>query len=112
MFHSAAENQLWTIEHIYRRHGHIPQPAARSQCAALNTTKEITVSLIKSIARLAGVITLSFAGFISAGPDTDTDANGVILAGHDAVAYFTEGKPVEGSPKYTAVYNDAIYRFS
>ncbi|MCG8488251.1 MAG: YHS domain-containing protein [Chromatiales bacterium] len=47
-----------------------------------------------------------------AGVDTGTDVNGVILAGHDAVAYHTEGKAVEGSPKFTAVYNDAIYRFS
>ena len=43
---------------------------------------------------------------------TATDANDVILAGYDAVAYFTQGKPVVGSPKYTAVYNGAIYRFS
>jgi YHS domain-containing protein len=34
------------------------------------------------------------------------------LAGHDAVAYFTESKPVLGSAEFTSVYNDAIYRFS
>lgn len=47
-----------------------------------------------------------------AGVDTETDENGVILAGHDAVAYFTQNKPVLGSAEFTAVYNDAIYRFS
>ena len=47
-----------------------------------------------------------------AGVDTGTDANDVILAGHDAVAYHTEGKAVPGSADFTAVYNDAIYRFS
>lgn len=49
---------------------------------------------------------------VFAGVDTETDANGVILAGHDVVAYFTENKAVEGNADYTAVYNDAIYRFS
>lgn len=47
-----------------------------------------------------------------AGVDTETDKNGVILAGHDTVAYHTEGKPVLGDADITAVYNDAIYRFS
>ena len=47
-----------------------------------------------------------------AGVDTATDDNGVILAGHDTVAYHTEGKPVLGRADITAVYQDAIYRFS
>jgi hypothetical protein len=47
-----------------------------------------------------------------AGVETSTDSNDVILAGHDAVAYFTEGKPVLGSANYTAQYQNAVYRFS
>ena len=47
-----------------------------------------------------------------AGVDTGTDDNDVILAGHDAVAYHTEGKAVLGSNRFTAVHNDAIYQFS
>lgn len=54
--------------------------------------------------------TLSLNAF--AGIDTETDANGIILAGHDAVAYFTENQPVLGSAEFTAVHNGAIYRFS
>ena len=61
---------------------------------------------------LSSVVLLSFAAVIQAGHDTETDKNDVILAGHDAVAYFTENKPVEGSGKYTAVYKNAIYQFS
>lgn len=53
-----------------------------------------------------------FSTFGQADVDTETDNNGVILAGHDAVAYFTEGKPVQGSVSITAVHNNAIYRFS
>ncbi len=55
---------------------------------------------------------VAFSTLASAGVDTETDSNGVILAGHDVVAYFTQNKPVEGSAEYTAVHNDAIYRFS
>lgn len=46
------------------------------------------------------------------GVDTETDANGIILAGHDPVAYHTESQAVPGNPEITAVYNDAIYRFA
>ena len=47
-----------------------------------------------------------------AGVDTSTNKNGVILAGYDTVAYFTQGKPVKGNADITAKYNDAIYQFS
>lgn len=63
--------------------------------------------LRKSLIALSLLSTSVFAGV-----DTATNENGVILAGHDAVAYFTEGKPVLGSAEFTSVYNDAIYRFS
>lgn len=69
-------------------------------------------SIKRTVLQLATVVAFSISAFAHAGVDTETDANGVILAGHDAVAYFTQGKPVEGKSKYTAVYNDAIYRFS
>ncbi|MFK7887541.1 MAG: YHS domain-containing (seleno)protein [Gammaproteobacteria bacterium] len=53
-----------------------------------------------------------FSAGAFAGVDTETDGNDVILAGHDAVAYFTQNKPVEGSADYTATYEGAIYRFA
>ena len=34
------------------------------------------------------------------------------ISGYDAVAYFTEGKPVEGSDDFTTDYNGAVWRFS
>ncbi len=34
------------------------------------------------------------------------------IRGYDTVAYFTEGKPVEGSSKYTTEYKGATWRFS
>ncbi len=61
---------------------------------------------------LIAALALGFSNLANAGPDTETDRNDVILAGHDVVAYFTEGEPVVGSANYTATYNGAIYRFS
>lgn len=55
---------------------------------------------------------IAVAGLAHAGVDTGTDNNDVILAGHDAVAYFTENRPVLGSADYTASYAGAIYRFA
>ncbi len=42
----------------------------------------------------------------------NTDNEGVTLEGYDAVAYFTEMKPVKGVPEYSARYNGATYWFS
>lgn len=64
---------------------------------------------------LAGIFTLLMLAVSSVGLaalDTQTDENGVILAGYDAVSYFTENAPVKGSADFTAVHNDAIYYFS
>lgn len=37
---------------------------------------------------------------------------GVAIDGTDPVAYFTEGKPVEGSSEFTHEWNDATWRFA
>jgi YHS domain-containing protein len=42
----------------------------------------------------------------------NTDADGVTLQGYDAVAYFTDNKPVKGDPQFSARYNGATYWFS
>ena len=66
----------------------------------------------QSLAALFTVTTLALSALANAGVDTETDKNSVILAGYDAVAYFTQNAAVEGSSEFTAVHNDAIYRFS
>lgn len=59
------------------------------------------------------LLVLSFQAVAAlAGVDTATDKNDVILAGHDTVAYHTEGKAVVGDANITSVYQGAIYRFS
>jgi len=66
----------------------------------------------KSLAVIATLATLFVSNVNAENVSVNTDKNSVTLAGHDAVAYFTENAPVKGSEKYTAVYQDAIYRFS
>ena len=67
---------------------------------------------MKYIALIGVVAVLLMTQIVTAGVDTETDKNDVILAGHDAVAYQTENQAVLGSADYTAVYNGAIYRFA
>ncbi|TRY29896.1 YHS domain-containing (seleno)protein [Aliiglaciecola sp. M165] len=61
---------------------------------------------------LLAVLVMGFTSVAFAGVDTQTNENGVILAGYDAVAYFTVGEPTLGNAEFTAVHKDAIYRFS
>ncbi len=64
------------------------------------------------IKNISAAVLLVASTFTFAGVETATDSNDVILAGHDAVAYFTESKPVMGSADYTAQYEGAVYRFA
>jgi YHS domain-containing protein len=61
-------------------------------------------------------VTLVFALLAGCGTVKNTVSDGVdknlILRGNDAVAYFTEGKPVRGDPAIKTEYNGATYRFA
>ena len=59
-----------------------------------------------------GLLLSLLVGQVSAGVETATDANAVILAGYDTVAYHTQEKAVKGKATITAVHEGAIYRFS
>jgi hypothetical protein len=64
------------------------------------------MSLRKTLSALAATLFIGLSGLAQAGPDTETDGNDVILAGHDAVAYFTENKK-EDVPKHIAEADSA-----
>lgn len=66
----------------------------------------------QTINAITAATLLAASTFAAAGVETSTDANDVILAGHDAVAYFTENKPVVGSEGFTAAHDGALYRFA
>lgn len=42
----------------------------------------------------------------------NVNENGVILDGYDAVAFFTDNKPVKGDPSFQFTYEGAIYQFA
>jgi len=42
----------------------------------------------------------------------NVDSNGVILKGYDVVAYFSQHKAIQGSPKYKTSHGGATYYFS
>ena len=64
------------------------------------------------VAGLTGALLLASATFSFAVEETQQNANGVILSGHDAVSYFTESKPVKGYAGISAIHDGAIYHFS
>lgn len=51
------------------------------------------------------------AGF-AASPVNKTFFGGVAIEGYDPVAYFTDGKPVEGSKEHTFEWRGATWRFA
>jgi len=63
-------------------------------------------STLVSSALLAS--SLSFAANI----EVNANDNDIAIKGYDTVSYFTKGAPVQGSDKYTAAYNGAIYQFA
>ena len=71
---------------------------------------------MKSIFRFLALAFVA-APFVSAEPATarlfvNKTADGVALRGYDAVAYFTDHKPVKGDAKFTVPYEGATYRFA
>ncbi|MBI1384001.1 MAG: YHS domain-containing protein [Rhizobiales bacterium] len=79
---------------------------------------------MKSRISLALALASLFAatGPALAGPEVNTTTGAVIVAGKpapglavhgfDVVAYFTEGKPVQGDARFAVVHKDATYRFA
>ena len=73
---------------------------------------DIEMKTKHSLAGLLAFLIFAASNVSFAGLDTETNENGVILGGYDAVSYFTENAAVEGSAEFTAVHNNAIYYFS
>jgi len=67
---------------------------------------------LKLLPSLIAASTLLLSSISFAAEETLQDVNGVILSGHDAVAYFSENKPVKGYAGISAVHDGAIYHFS
>jgi len=70
----------------------------------------------RTVARFAAFTIALVFGLASAAhaltPVNKTLLGSLAVDGYDAVAYFTEGKPVEGSKEYTHDWNGATWRFA
>jgi YHS domain-containing protein len=70
------------------------------------------------LAKLAAPVVLVLAALAAAAPAgalspvNERMLGGVALDGYDPVAYFTVGKPVEGSKEHAAEWNGATWRFA
>ncbi|GAA6152729.1 YHS domain-containing (seleno)protein [Pseudoteredinibacter isoporae] len=67
---------------------------------------------ITNVLKIATAASAMLLSSLSLASSVNTGVNDVAIHGYDPVAYFTNNKPVEGSAKYTATHDGAIYRFS
>ena len=69
--------------------------------------------LFRSLALLVGIGFFAIPGLVAAASaGLNVDAQGVAIHGYDPVAYFTDGKAVKGSAKFSHKSGDAIYHFA
>ncbi len=62
--------------------------------------------------KVVSTVVALFISSLGFAASVNTGKNDVAIHGYDPVAYFTQHKAVEGSARYTATYEGAIYRFS
>ncbi len=53
-----------------------------------------------------------FAYGVSAATNNGTEISAPVMGGYDPVAYFEQGKPVQGNGYHTATYNGGTYLFA
>lgn len=68
-------------------------------------------TILATIAAVASALSLAGTAFAKDPVYTGRFSDDAV-DGYDPVAYFTEGKPVEGSDEYTYDYNGAEWKFS
>ena len=74
-------------------------------------TLPATVSMALIVAVAAGLLILAGPA-LAGGHVNAASVGGTAIEGHDPVAYFTEGKPIEGSGAHTYQWNGATWKFA
>ena len=69
------------------------------------------ISISQVTAALVALFVVAFAGQALASKSVFVD-DGYAIRGYDPVAYFTEGKPVEGKQEFKAEYDGATWLFA
>lgn len=67
---------------------------------------------MKTLLTAAALILLSVSPAIAADLVNVAGASKIAVSGYDVVAFFTDARPVHGSPSNTATYKGAIYLFA
>lgn len=75
-------------------------------------TNNIALKLLMVIVSLFLISGITSAQQFNGHYFNNVDANGVILDGYDAVAFFTDQKPVKGNEKFQITHKEAIYYFA
>lgn len=74
----------------------------------MKLTKNLMVAAMLALGTIAGTpLAAAKTAPISTGTFSD-----LALSGYDTVAYFTDGKPVKGDPKFSYKYEGATWRFA
>lgn len=70
----------------------------------------------KTLCNLVAVLSLAGAAFADHAPGNKVlvlkNKDGAAILGYDAVAYFTDNKPIKGNPKFQSEYEGAKYYFA
>jgi YHS domain-containing protein len=88
------------------------KPATRRDEAEENAMRALVAAGGRALAALALVVTLLGATPAEAGAINTTLFRNLAIEGTDPVAYFTEGRPVEGSSAYQHEWMGATWRFA
>ena len=67
---------------------------------------------MKKILLLIAISVLALPVFAQTKTLLNLDSSGVAIQGYDPVAFFTDGKPVKGDPKFLSKRDGAIYYFA
>lgn len=61
---------------------------------------------------VAAILCFGTSGHAGQEIRVNTDADGVAIKGYDPVAYFTEGRPVQGVAQFEHTWQDGLWRFA
>jgi len=70
------------------------------------------VSIVAMSAAFLAAPTFAGSPMVNMGASTDGMGEGLAISGYDAVAYFTESKPVKGSSEFTLEHDGAMWQFA
>ncbi len=74
--------------------------------------RRILFSSVFAAGLYVAVPTVSHAFDYASPAPVNLEDGAIAIKGHDPVAYFTQGRAVEGSPEFTASHEGATYRFA